>query len=70
LYAFFCGFICFCGHTCRNNGLYITALLGAKIRAAITEVLFVKLSALSQFMIKTSELGKITNMISNDFNLI
>ena len=33
-------------------------------------MLFVKITKLSQYVVKSQELGKIVNMISNDFNLI
>lgn len=45
-------------------------LLGAKIKFCLISSLFVKMFSLSQHTITKKDLGKITNMLSNDFNLI
>ena len=41
-----------------------------RLRSSLLTLLFKKLSGLSQYVIKSQELGKIINMISNDFNTL
>lgn len=55
---------------CKHNAYYISPIIGGRIRAGLIYTLFAKLSNLSQFIAKTSDINKITNMLSNDFNLI
>lgn len=70
LMAFFSGFLWFVGQVFMHNGFYEVTLLAAKIRSALIGLLFKKITNMSQYMAKAQELGKIINMLSNDFNLL
>ena len=70
LLAFFTSFIVFLAKTSRHNAFYEVVFLVGKVRSCLLTVLFLKLTTLSQYVVKSQELGKITNMISSDFNII
>jgi len=44
--------------------------LSSKIKAALAMLLYAKLSKMTNYGIKTSELGKITNLLASDFGVI
>jgi len=54
----------------RHNAYYSTPLIGARLRTGLIFLLFSKLSSISQYILKSSEVNKVANMLSNDFNLI
>jgi ATP-binding cassette subfamily C (CFTR/MRP) protein 4 len=70
IYAFFSTFVWFIGQVSRHNAFYQSPILGNRIRSGMILILFAKISKLSQYIVKSSELGKITNLLSNDFNTI
>jgi ATP-binding cassette subfamily C (CFTR/MRP) protein 4 len=55
---------------CRHNAFYYSPIIGARLRAGLVYVLFAKLSNISQFTLKISEMSKVVNMLSSDFNII
>ncbi len=60
----------FISQVCRHNAFYISPIIGSRIRAGFIYILFAKLSSMSQFIVKSSSISKVTNMLSNDFNII
>ena len=70
LLAFFGGVIWFLGQTGRQVNFNETAFLVGKIRSALVNLMFIKMTKFSQYTAKSQELGKITNILSNDFNVI
>ena len=54
----------------NHNLLYESALLPAKVKNGLILMIFEKISSLSQNVVEGKEIGKIINMISNDFNMI
>ena len=70
LLAFLTGFLWFIGQIGRHNTFYESPILTTKIRSTLIALLFKKLTKFSQYTAKSQELGKIINMISNDFNMI
>ena len=70
LLAFFTSFIWFISQVSRHNAFYEVAILVGKIRSTLLTLMFKKLTKLSQYTSKAQELGKIMNMISNDFNVM
>jgi len=45
-------------------------LLASRIKAALAMLLYAKISNTTNYVIKTSELGKITNLLASDFGVI
>ena len=70
LLAFFGGVVWFVGQVARQVNFNETAFLVGKIRPALVNLMFIKITKLSQYTAKSQELGKITNILSNDFNVI
>ena len=70
LLAFFTSFIWFVAQAFRHNAFYEVIIFLGRVRSSLLTVLFQKLTSLSQYVVKSQELGKITNMISNDFHII
>ena len=70
LLAFFSGLVFFIGQMCRHNAFYEAPLAQLRVRGSLLGLLYKKLSQMSQYTINNQELGKITNLLSNDFNLI
>lgn len=58
------------GQVGRHNAFYEVPILTAKIRSELIFLLYCKLSKLSHYTIKSQEIGKIINLLSNDFNTI
>lgn len=54
----------------KHNAFYQAPIIGCRLRTGLVSLLFAKLSALSQYTIKNSEISKVVNMLSNDFNII
>jgi hypothetical protein len=52
--AFFGGFSWLLSQMFRHNAFYQSPIIGARLRAGLVAVLFAKLSALSQFTLKSS----------------
>lgn len=67
--AIACG-IWFFGQVFRHNAYYSIPIISCRIRAGVILLLFSKVSRLTSFSAKTSELGKINNLLSSDFNAI
>ena len=63
-------FLGFISQIARFNGYYESPILGGRIRSGLILILFAKISNLSQYIVKQSNLGKITNLLSSDFNII
>ena len=54
----------------RQSAYVETYFLASNIKAAIAMLLYTKISKLTAYVIKSSELGKITNLLSNDLSII
>lgn len=70
IFAFCGGFSWFLSQICRHNGFYQAPIIGARSRAGLIFLVFTKLSSMTQYVIKSNSIGKVTNMLSSDFNLI
>ena len=53
-----------------HNGNFDISLLTVKVRSALIGVVFKKLTRISLYTAKSQELGKLINMLSNDFDII
>jgi len=47
-----------------------SSILASRIKAALAMLLYAKISKMTNYVIKTSELGKITNLLASDFGVI
>lgn len=54
----------------RHNASYEVPILAGRIRSELVLMIYAKLSKISQYTAKSQELGKIINLLSNDFNAI
>ena len=54
----------------HHNLIYENFLLPPRLKGGLILMLFEKVSNLSQFTVNSQETGKITNMLSNDFNSV
>lgn len=70
LYATFCGVVWLIAMSCVHNGFYEAPILINRIRSELIFLIFAKLSKISQYTVKSQELGKIMNLLSNDFNML
>lgn len=70
LYAVFSGVVMLIAMASYHNGFYEVSILIDKVRSEIVFLIYTKLSKMSQYIIKNQEVGKIINLLSNDFNLI
>lgn len=70
IYSVICGLLLLIGQLGRNNAYYEATLLVGRMRSELVFLIYKKLSQISQYTVKTQELGKIINMLSNDFNTI
>ena len=70
LLAFFSGFVWFVGVIFKHNSILVGRILQCKIKPALLGLLFKKITKITQYKAKSQELGKIINMLSNDFNVM
>jgi hypothetical protein len=68
--AFCAGFSWLLSQISRQNAFYHTVIIATRLRSGLLTSIFAKLSCFSQFTYHNSELSKLVNMLSNDFNLI
>lgn len=52
----------------RHNAFYEAPLLTGRVRSAFIYLLYERVSHLSQFMVRNTNMGKIINLLANDFN--
>lgn len=52
----------------RHNAFYEAPLLTARIRSAFVYLLYLRVSNLSQYMVRSTNMGKVINMLASDFN--
>jgi ATP-binding cassette subfamily C (CFTR/MRP) protein 4 len=52
----------------RHNTYYRAALLSAKVRSSFIFLLYERVTNLSQFMVKSADMGKLVNLLAGDFN--
>ncbi len=58
------------GQIFRHNAYYTNPIISCRIRAGLVLLMYAKVSGLTSFNSKSSELGKIINLLSSDFNSI
>lgn len=58
----------FVAHTVRHNAYYEAPLLTARVKSSLVYLMYKRVSRLSQYMIKSSDTGKIINLLAGDFN--
>ncbi len=68
IYAFIMIVMLLISSICKHNCIYFSALLNNQLKGAIIFLLFRKVSNLSQYMLKVADMGKVVNMLANDFN--
>lgn len=56
--------------TILHNGYVMNSQTGFQLKAAFSMLLYAKASRMTSYVMKTSELGKITNLIANDLEVI
>ena len=56
--------------TASNNYYAESRVLTIRVRSCVISVMLEKILTLNNFTIEKEEIGKITNLISNDFNII
>jgi len=54
----------------KQVGFTETYILASRIKAALTILMYSKISKMTNYVIKSSELGKITNLLASDFGVI
>jgi ATP-binding cassette subfamily C (CFTR/MRP) protein 4 len=52
----------------RHNAYYQATLLSAKVRSSFVFLLYERVTKLSQFMVKSADMGKLVNLLASDFN--
>lgn len=62
------GPLLYIGQLGRHNSFYITNLFATRLRTTLIFLLYSHLSRLSSHTARTQSLGKITNLLSSDFN--
>lgn len=69
IYSVCCGVLWLIGQVSKQNAYYQVSIVG-RIRSQLVFLIYTKLSKISQYTAKSQELGKIINLLSNDFNTI
>ena len=64
------GFFLVLKATLHQNVSIDASILPLVVKHGLILMIFEKVSTLSQFVVETQEIGKLTNMLSNDFNTI
>ena len=54
----------------KQTADYLSYLLSSHLKAGFAMLLYTKISKITSYVVKSSELGKITNLISNDLSVI
>lgn len=54
----------------KQSGCIVTYTMASNIKAGLAMLLYAKISKVTSYVIKSSELGKITNLLSNDLGVI
>ena len=57
-------------HITLHNSFYEAQIFTSMVRSGLASLIFKKIYGFTQFNANKSELGKITNLLSNDFNMI
>jgi ATP-binding cassette subfamily C (CFTR/MRP) protein 4 len=52
----------------RHNAYYQAPLLSARVRSGFIYLLYERVSRLSQFMVRSADMGKLINILAGDFN--
>jgi ABC-type transport system involved in cytochrome bd biosynthesis fused ATPase/permease subunit len=69
----YCGILAVIWHVsqiCKQNAKTDAYVLGRRIKAALAMLLYSKITKLTLYVMKSSEIGKITNLISSDLGVI
>ena len=54
----------------RQQAVVYSYILSARIKSGLLMLLYGKVSALTSYMMKSAQLGKITNLLSSDFTVL
>jgi ABC-type multidrug transport system fused ATPase/permease subunit len=54
----------------KQSGCVVTYILASKIKASLALLLYAKVSKMTSYVIKSTEIGKITNLIATDLGVI
>ena len=54
----------------KQSGCVVTYIMASQIKGAMAMLLYAKISKTTSYVIKSSETGKITNLLSNDLSII
>ena len=54
----------------RENAYLKSYVLASKIKSVLAMLLYGKVSSLTSYVIKSSQLGKITNLLASDLGVI
>jgi len=55
---------------CKQHGTTDAYVLSSRIKAALAMLLYAKITKLTLYVMKSSEIGKITNLLSSDLGVI
>jgi hypothetical protein len=54
----------------KQTGFVRSYILASRIKSALAMLLYAKISSLTSYVIKSSQLGKITNLLASDLGVI
>lgn len=54
----------------KQQAVVYSYILAARIKSGLLMLLYGKVSALTSYMMKSAQLGKITNLLSSDFTVL
>lgn len=54
----------------HHNSFYEGPIISGKVRSALISLIFKRIVTLTQHTADREELGRVSNMLSNDFNLL
>lgn len=63
-------FIWYCNQVAKQTAFLLSYVLASKIKSALAMLLYSKISSLTSYIIKSEQLGKITNLLASDLGAI
>jgi hypothetical protein len=54
----------------KQTGFVRSGVLASRIKSSLAILLYAKISSLTSYIIKSSQLGKITNLLASDLGVI
>ena len=60
----------YCSQLMKQSGCVVTYILASQIKAALAMLLYAKISKMTSYVMKSTELGKVTNLLATDLGVI